>query len=154
MFATRKPAEYVALVANLASASGRALLDDKTGDAEETIVREPGTELDDKSGRSLSNRLVQPAFIEYANGKGNDYDNAADKDSRGLSGLHITGTERLLKKLLPGDDNRAMLFNPSLSEGIDTVKDYTDTGNLVSAGLNWGNDAHQVLVTKIDTAVS
>lgn len=151
IFATRKPAEYVALVANLASSAGKGLPEDPTSDSEETIVREPGTEVDDKSGRSLSNRLVQPAFIEYANGKGNDYNNATDKDSKGNSGLHINGTARLMQKLMPDEDHRAAMFNPNLSEGIDAVKELTDKGHLVTAGLSWGNDAHQVLVTKIDT---
>ncbi|HBN07284.1 MAG TPA: hypothetical protein DD435_01105 [Cyanobacteria bacterium UBA8530] len=72
LLAKNSPAEYVRLVSGLASPEGKVSM--SNGD---TLLREPGTEKADDSKRTASSRLLQPAFMEYANGK-DDYDNATD----------------------------------------------------------------------------
>lgn len=91
MLATREPEKYVRLVAALASPSGKVPNDFFPGGAK--LEREPDTLKDDDSGRTLTSRLIQPAFMEYANDspdfvswiRGNGYDNAKDMHTGGIT---------------------------------------------------------------------
>lgn len=82
--AEANPAEYVRLVAGLASVDGTVQL--ANGD---TIARESNTLAADDSSRSVSQRLLEPALMEYANGIF-DYNNATDKTFFVVPGL-LTG---------------------------------------------------------------
>ncbi|HEY9841675.1 MAG TPA: hypothetical protein V6D23_14525, partial [Candidatus Obscuribacterales bacterium] len=155
VFAVKDPAAYVKLVAGLASPAGK-------GTPDGAIVREPGTETDDKSGRSLSSRLIQPALMEFGNGAF-DYDNVNDKHIglgamsiySGFSGLGIEGTAAILNKLMPAQTYTQTYKpmhrdEPNGTEIFRQVKEQTGKGTPISAGLRWGNDSHEILVTKLD----
>jgi len=77
--AERSPAEYARLVAGLASPSARVTLKDGS-----TLARNPGSVADTRSGRTQSERMLQDAFMGFANG-GLNYDVAGDT-SRGVGG--------------------------------------------------------------------
>jgi peptidoglycan hydrolase-like protein with peptidoglycan-binding domain len=77
--AERSPAEYARLVAGLASPSARVSLKDGS-----TLARNAGSIADTRSGRTQSERMLQDAFMGFANG-GLNYDVAGDT-SRGVGG--------------------------------------------------------------------
>lgn len=77
--AERSPAEYARLVAGLASPSARVPLKDGS-----MLARNAGSIADTRSGRTPSERMLQDAFMGFANGRLN-YDVAGDT-SRGLGG--------------------------------------------------------------------
>jgi hypothetical protein len=89
--AERSPAEYARLVAGLSTPSGRVTL--KGG---ETLVRNVGSIADTRSGRTQSERMLQDAFMGYANGSLN-YDVAADtsRGEGGGDGLNLAEVSRL-----------------------------------------------------------
>jgi hypothetical protein len=90
--AVENPAEYVRLLSGLASPSGSVEL--ANGDR---LEREPHWNADEL--RSLPSRLLQSAFMEYANGAAWDYDPATDRSvgsllgNRGQSGAGLEGIE-------------------------------------------------------------
>lgn len=148
LLAIHDPAAYVRVLTELASPSG------KVGDG--AIVREPGTLADDKSGRSLSGRLVQPAFMEYANGD-LDYNNESDMHSNKRDGLNDKETSRLLQYLMPWADYRNVSLyygtpRPDAAAVFNQLKAHVDRGSAISVGMNWREAAHRVIVTKIDPA--
>lgn len=83
LLAKENPAEYVRLMAGLASPNGSVELSNGS-----SIKREPGTETDDGSNRTIGTRLMAPAFMEYAS-KALGYDNA--KDGNGVGDVRIAG---------------------------------------------------------------
>lgn len=89
--AERSPAEYARLVAGLSTPSGRVTL--KGG---ETLARNVGSIADTRSGRTQSERMLQDAFMGYANGTLN-YDVAADtsRGEGGGGGLNLAEVSRL-----------------------------------------------------------
>lgn len=154
MLAKARPADYVRMVAGLASPEGKAPLANG-----KTLSREADWNAED-GGRSLSSRLLQPAFMEYANGENLDYNNTKDRNFRGTSqkdaGLSIEEAEHLYEGLMgrpfklenaagafSGDGDRAELFSAIIRQA--------GQGKLVPTGITWGDaDAgHQVLVDGI-----
>lgn len=97
--AVQNPAEYVRLVAGLASPSGSVVMANG-----EPLVREPGTLNDDPAGiqRSVAQRLLGPAAMEYANGV-LPYDNATDISMIAFGGLTAGMEEHLLEGLFSRD---------------------------------------------------
>lgn len=85
--AIEAPDQYVRLLRGLSSPQGEAQLGNG-----QSIRREADWNVDNDGGRSLSSRLLQPAFMEFANGE-LDYLNADDMDldprthEKALSGL-------------------------------------------------------------------
>ncbi|MEB3204489.1 MAG: hypothetical protein VKP57_07300 [Candidatus Sericytochromatia bacterium] len=160
--ADRRPAEYVRIVAGLASPEGKVVLADGS-----TVVREPGTAEDDGSKRSISSRLWQPAMMERANDR--DYDNAADNfdgddDRRGLN----VGDIGNVFKAVTGDRvlSRAMNAVPWIGKERlweKWIGDSLTRGDAVLVGLNWTSvdarsgeertSGHKVLVTGFDDDV-
>jgi len=157
--ARENPAEYVRLVAGLASPSGEVKL--ANGD---TLKREPGWDGFDL--RSMSSRLLQSAFMEYANGAEWDYDPASDKSkgttdaNKGLSGYGLEASE--IARLAAGLFGREAKqipekFVDSNGDGIaDPLTD--DQANRILAaaptvvGLKFADGrfgAHAVLVTGV-----
>jgi hypothetical protein len=84
--ALQHPAEYVRIVMGLASPGGTVTM--ANGD---TLTRESNTLAGDKSGRTVTQRLLGPALMEYGNG-GLDYDSERDRSSLLVSGLNVGGT--------------------------------------------------------------
>lgn len=160
VLALRDPVKYTRIVTALASPTGSVPAAEIHG--QNGMLREADTLRDDKSGRSLSSRLLQPALMEFGNGELN-YDNAKDRNSDGkaeYAGLDEHGSIRLLEALF-GKGSYALRYthaNPDpawtgfvkpekLMQEIETA---LDQGTPVPVGMRWGESAHKVLLTKID----
>lgn len=145
--AQHQPAEYARLIRGLASPEGR--VDLANGDQ---IQREGGT-IDDGSGRSITQRLLAPALMEYANGNEN-YVNGEDRNKwwvfdRG-SGLNGGEAERLLEAMTGGDFRRETAGKNAAERAAlaEEILDVANAGDVVSVSLQWGDDSgHRVLVT-------
>lgn len=162
LLAIKNPARYVAVVGDLASPEGRVRPENLAASAQ--IVRETDTLADDRSGRSLSSRLMQPALMEWGNGA-DDYDNQTDQSS-GLftryAGLSESGAVRLTDALLGKGshrmtvvvekrllfwDSQAYLERPGFMTKLEAA---VNGGEPVPTGLQWGDSGHKVLTTRID----
>lgn len=158
------PAEFVRLLAGLASPEGRVTT--LTG---QTLARAPGSEKGDQSGRSVSQRLFQSAVSDFGNG-GREYDNAHDSnvgtffDTAGLSPAETAKT----LTALTGTPHRPRVVEGSLSlfgrlVGLDDADDFTfskspddlfedltkQTGETFTS-LQWDKTNHSVVVTRIE----
>lgn len=148
------PAEYVRLMTGLASPEGEVKL--ANGD---TIRREDGTIGDDGSTRSLAQRLIEPAFMEYANGDDLDYRNdlngSYDEDGdRKQGGLYSDQVDRLLQGVFDRkfDNHDGINTDGEREEAWDELVDEVEgEGRDVEVGLHWGDGGHKVLVTDIST---
>lgn len=157
--ATENPAEYVRLVAGLSSPSGEVTL--ANGDL---LRREPGWD-SEESIRSLPSRLLQSAFMEYANGARWNYDPASDRsvgsslDNRGQSGVGLEASE--IARLEQGLFNRPARAVPAVTGETPTEQEIDALlENLPSVvGLRFpeGSGAnvpgHAVLVTGVKDGV-
>lgn len=153
--AMENPAEYVRLLAGLSSPSGEVTL--ANGDP---LRREPGWDREEYP-RSLTSRLLQSAFMEYANGARWDYDPASDRsvgsslDNRGQSGVGLEVSE--LARLEQALFNRPAHSVPAMTGEAPTEKDIDALlQNLPSVvGLRFPEGsgakvpAHAVLVTDV-----
>ncbi len=155
--ADESPAEYVRLMTGLASPSGEVEL--ANGDV---ITREEGTIGDDGSGRSLSQRLIEPAFMEYANGADLDYDNASDehRDEDGNkvhTGLYSSQVDRLLEGVFDHrfENRDGINTEEEREEAWDELVDEVENeGREVEVGVRWGTGGHKLLVTDISQDAS
>ena len=177
MLAIQKPERYLEILTDLVSPKGESskIPDNQSGDK---LKRQDATMTDDGSGRSISSRIVQAAFMDYAN---NDdvYDNATDLSSKketnpvtkkttdkvyeginveDLYGLFIALTEKkdyarygILSQELKGLASILKVEPvPSNAELTETVaKHLSQRQEPVPVSLHWGKSAHQVLVTAI-----
>ena len=176
MLALQQPERYLDVLTGLVSPGGEAakIPVNKSGD---TLKRVDSTMTDDSSGRSISSRIIQAAFMEYAN-DADTYDNAADKSSSGSAnygGLGIEGTSELFSSLTGRSDcvpvklvdsgkaekirqskidpkslTSALGFEPALSSSdlaASVEKHLTGKQEPVSVGITWGKASHQILVT-------
>ncbi|PIQ23257.1 hypothetical protein COW36_18825 [bacterium (Candidatus Blackallbacteria) CG17_big_fil_post_rev_8_21_14_2_50_48_46] len=160
LLSLKNPELYLQLLADLASPSGEVARDHLNGNR--GMEREADTLIDDRSGRSLSSRLIQPAFMEYANGD-QSYDNQKDRNSDGkseYSGLDEKGAVRLSEALFgagsyafryvhahpdpswQGFEKSEILFNE--------IQTALSQGEPVPVGLRWGESAHKILLTALD----
>jgi hypothetical protein len=162
LLAIKNPARYMGVVGDLASPEGRVRPENLAASAQ--IVRETDTLGDDRSGRSLSSRLMQPALMEWGNGA-DDYDNQKDLSS-GLftryAGLSESGAVRLTDALLGKGSHRMtvvvekrLLFWDSQSylerpDFMAKLEAAVNGGEPVPTGLQWGDSGHKVLTTRID----
>lgn len=155
--AMENPAEYTRLVTGLASVLGDVQL--ANGD---TIKRETAHDDD----RSMPSKLLQPAFMEYANG-GDSYDDTKgdmgeshhdgflpwdNDDYSGLTGDHVD-------RLMDGINGESLAQETGNDDDvIDRIRETTDNGIAVPVDLNWGgrdengntHGGHKVLVTKLE----
>jgi hypothetical protein len=138
------PAEYVRLVQGLAGPAGVATM--KNG---QQLFREPGTEVDDMSGRTQSQRLLQPALMEYAY-SWFGYDNASDtldgvvKEFPG--GLLNIGTFDGVIEALTGQT----FDSHGVGDAAAELAKIETAGKPVFTELAWDNLTHYVLVTRVD----
>ena len=147
------PAEHLRLLAGLASPEGRVRLH-----GGEELVREPGSETQEAFNRSVPQRLVSPAMMEYADGA-EQYDN--DRDIH----LDVTGAETWgglspgqVDHLLEGVHGGEFAF-ADMVYGTDSrdaawalLEEELQSGNSVIAGIRWRNGGHKVLVTGLESA--
>lgn len=160
LLALKNPVQYLNILKDLASPSGQVSSAHLHGPAR--IEREADTLKDDKSGRSLSSRLLQPAFMEYANGEEN-YDNAKDRNISGdkeYPGLDEKGAVRLNAALfgeqayqlryLHADPDPAWTGFVKPSQLKQELEQALSRGEPVPVGLRWGESAHKILLTALD----
>jgi hypothetical protein len=140
--ALESPEQYVKLLRGLASPDGSAKLPSGV-----VLKRESDWASDADGGRSITSRLMQPAFMEYANGD-LDYLNEDDMDldptthEKALSGLTAEQAMNLLEasRLSPtGFTVQGLVYDPSLSEatsrGLDaTIQDAKDMLKVLQDG--------------------
>lgn len=145
------PAEYVRILAGLASPEGTVQL--ANGDV---VRREAGTAEDDGTGRSVPQRLIAPVFMEYANGRA-DYDNGTDHHTedgvdrgRGLTAAQV---DLLLEGVFGKDFTFANVFGtPEAVEAAwEHIQAELAAGRAVLVGLKWGEAGHKVVVTGTET---
>jgi len=141
--AMTNPAEYARLTLGLASPSGEV-----TTQSGLVLQREPGTESDDGSGRSLTQLLLAPAMMEAT--KASDYDNATDEgwgaNAAQLDRLReaVLGSARVShQKGLEGDPARRKLEVDMLANAVEEG----DVPVAVLFDLGGGAGLHWVLVT-------
>jgi hypothetical protein len=156
MLVVHRPAEYVRLMAGLASPTGTATL--ATGvpmeRVPETLNQAPG------DGRSVTSRLFQSAAVQFGSQKPYDYLAAAQDHVEGGAGLTPVGRERLLQNslgakvdftaLLPGEDGPT-----EQAALLAHLQQAASPTNPVSVGVHWGKNAagganHVILVTGVD----
>ena len=106
----------------------------------------------DKSGRSLSGRIMQPAFMEYGN-KTLDYNNAKDKHSDGTKGLNQDGTQYLLNAIFGEGKYETVNKKYKWFLQQSLMKDVFDhlKGGPVCCALTWQDAAHEILVVGRDS---
>jgi hypothetical protein len=147
LLAKNSPAEYVRLVAGLASPDGHVIMANK-----ETLLRETGTEKTDDSKRTASSRLIQPAFMEFANGT-DDYDNAKDvnQGKKNYEGLYASQVDKLLEAT-----NSIKFDTIMVKKGKDVLpamrrlEESANRGNLTPILFNYqGDGGHFVGVTGV-----
>ena len=149
--ARKNPAEYVRLVAGLASPSGVAIT--ASGDVlrpERDAVTAPGS-------RTQVQKLLAPALMELANPR-LDYRNEEDAQFRGdkedHGGLNSHEVDRVLESLYPGRFKRDQVggfLSPSPKKIMGKIEDQLARGSDVLVGIWWGDDAtHKVLVTGME----
>lgn len=146
--ALREPAEYVRLARALASPSGAAAF--ATGQA---LRRAAGTELDDRSGRSESCRIVQAAFMEFGN-ESDRYCNARDRSFRRrgprYAGLFPDQFDGLLEAAT-GKEWETLEVSPvNSAEAVAAVISAASTGTLVPVTVGSGRRKHKILVDGLD----
>jgi hypothetical protein len=152
-YAVKSPDKYVKMIEGLASPDGEVPKELVPGGGK--MERVSGTMKDDKSGRSISSRLIQPAFMEYANGDSIfiSYNNKADEHTKFFffkdhGGLFDPETNHLLEGLY-GKDSYVVKSGTGATIMPDVEKSLND-GNPVVVGMRWRSGGHEVLLTKVD----
>lgn len=162
LLSLKNPVQYLRILQGLSSPDGKvpeAVLNGASG-----MEREADTLRDDRSGRSLSSRLLQPAFMEYANAEQN-YDNARDRNSDGqneYAGLPEHSAIYLSDALFGKGTYQFRYVNASpdpswqgyVPAGIllGELKQALGQGEPVPVGLRWGESGHKILLTALDQA--
>lgn len=151
MLANQKPAQYVGILQALASPEG--LVGSPPLAAGADVMRRKNDTLgDDKSGRNLASRLLQPAFMEYADGSAEQYDNTKDahfwKGYFSHTGLTVPEIENLTLGLF-GDDARG-LKGDTPAEKLADAENFLNQGYPVAIGMALREGGHEVLLTGLD----
>ncbi|MFY2558757.1 hypothetical protein ACN469_14110 [Corallococcus terminator] len=145
------PAEYVRLVAGLASESGEVTLADG-----ETVMKREALGAEAKNGedvRSESQELIAPAFMEVANGGERDYQDKTDAHyedgEKTHSGLYPSEFDRLAEAVFDRkvDTVSGIGGAEEEAEAWDLIQERTAAGETVAVGMTWGTGGHQVVVT-------
>ncbi len=168
----RSPAEYVRLIGGMASEQGAATLA-----GGQPLRRNDGSISDARSGRSVSERLLQDAFMDYANGSMN-YNVSTDDSGEGDGGLTSAESARLNSGVFgqpyrsvtgganyaPRDAGVLARSWASLKSGFEFVTFQHDasrpmatlqarSGTPTQIGMRWGQEAHSshaVVVNRIE----
>ena len=150
MLAVEDPVLYVQIMQGLASPGGEVGSPPLKDGFK--MQREPDTLGDDKSGRSLSSRLMQPAFMEYANDQ-LDYNNAKDQHfDQGKfihKGLTVAECHHVTEALF-GKGKALLITGGPQSDLLAAFEDQLNQGRPVSCSIMLDRGGHQVLLTAID----
>lgn len=153
--AIEDPARYLNLVRELTSPDGRVSSEVINSNHGIGMVREGGTINPDGSHRTITSRLIQPAFMEYANGH-LDYDNNTDRHSDGTGGLLQRETTALLNGLFGSNSHQTISIQQGLSPQniLQQIKPFLEQGVTVPIGMVWSSEGmhagHEVMLTSID----
>lgn len=167
--AMNNPAEYVRLVTGLASPAGQVELAGKDNSilpdpgsllppaGNIVLTRVDGTATDDGSGRSISQRLLEPAFMNYAN-EGLGYDNGRDTHTivgvpTGVAGAMPFMEERLLSGIYGTQFSHVDLALGDKSSNMQDIGAAANGGQPVPVMVQYNEgiaNLHWVLVTKMD----
>ena len=159
LFALKDPARYVQMVQALASPTGKVPASLLPGAGAQGMAREAGTLKDDDSGRSIVSRLMQPAFMEYADGVTTTYNNAQGigTHSDGSHGLYQSETVHLLEGLFgEGSYETERTYGflgigaTDKAELMGRIEGLVAKGEPVPIGMRWADSAHEIVLTKID----
>jgi hypothetical protein len=143
------PAEYVRLVAGLASPSGEVLT------AGGRTLHAERDALGATDGRTNVQELLAPALMEYAYPR-LDYRNEGDDghyrgDTLVKRGLNSQGLDRVLEAIygesFVQQDVRKGLLKRRPDVVMKKIEEQLAQGKEVLLGLKWGDSAHKVLVT-------
>jgi hypothetical protein len=134
------PAEYVRLVAGLASPAGAV------STASGKMLRREPDALTDSISRSEVQKLIAPAFMEIANPR-KDYQN-------GQGGLNAKEVDRILEAVY--DDRFKKHYVDGFlqmrpKKAMERLEEQLAQGEDVLAGLDWDGGGHKVLVTGTET---
>jgi hypothetical protein len=146
--ALQHPAEYARVVMGLASPSGAVTM--ANGD---TLTREGNTLADDGSGRTVTQRLLGPALMEYGNGF-LDYDSERDRSALVLPGLNNGGTAAVASALFGREFESYQTLTTGLGLG------YSNANNLIEAfdagkqpilfSANFPDSGHALLLRNVE----
>lgn len=166
-FAIQNPADYVRVVNGLASRQGTVTLPNG-----QVMWRSQDTNKDDDSHRTISSRLVESAFMQYAGGR-KYTDVGPGTFPNGVSGLTIVHLKKLVKALYPGHDFEGLwITDRSLQPGgvlpktlavaeangrvalTKRIEANVKAGKSVIVALDWAkagdhSDSHELLVTGV-----
>ena len=146
------PAEYVRLVAGLASPAG------EVATASGKMLRREPDALTDGISRSQVQRLLVPAFMEIAHPR-RDYQSGPEEgqykngDNKG-TGLNAKEVDRILEAVY---DDRFKKKNvggfPLMrpKKAMERIEEQLAKGKDVLAGLEWESGGHKVVVTGTET---
>ncbi|MDQ3265211.1 MAG: hypothetical protein M3Y59_16390 [Myxococcota bacterium] len=148
--AMNNPAEYARIATGLASPSGEVQLA-----GGQTLTREADTLADDGVGRSVSQRLIEPAFMEFANGW-LDYRSGDDKHFLGPIPTFPGAPAVMADGLLEAIYGKGMEHRTGILFGVmDEIERQTAAGGSVLATLSWEDGGilqwHKIVVTGMET---
>ncbi len=145
------PADFARMIAGLTSRDGSVEL--ANGD---TINRHQGSLSDNRSQRTILERLYQDALMEYGNGAEVDYDVAGDRHSTGSTGLGAKGIARVAGAVLGRGVPFTVLENGAKPGGLyhtvfeAELEKYQQNGQEMLVGLKpWSSGGHMLSVTEI-----
>ena len=145
------PADFARMIAGLTSREGSVEL--ANGDR---VDRHQGSLSDNRSQRTILERLYQDALMEYGNGAEVDYDVAEDRHSTGGSGLGSKGIARVAGAVLGRGVPFTVLENGAKPGGLfhtvfeAELEKYQENGQEMLVGLNpWSSGGHMLSVTEI-----
>lgn len=153
LLARSNPAELMRLLAGLASPTGSVQLANN-----DTLSRAAGTERNDGSRRSTSQRLLQAAFMEYGNGAAT-YDNTRDVSVDQKAAQHMGLSHDEMAKLMSGVFGRpyeadsvhqksGLLLNKSGGEIFDRLQQQKPLHDTMAV-MRWDARGHVITVDRI-----
>ncbi|MEW6278689.1 MAG: hypothetical protein AB1758_08720 [Candidatus Eremiobacterota bacterium] len=138
LIALEEPADFVRLVSGLAGPEGTGVL--PTG---VEVQRPVDSMVEDGSGRTAVDRLVQSALMALGGMRHGSYHNLTDSfdgsQERGLGGLDVA----ILADLVTGSDHVLVLGDPATAE---TLSEALATGQRFALGMDYNGTDHVVLV--------
>lgn len=141
----QNPAEYVRLVAGLASPEGKV-----TTLGGDVLTREITPNNDD--ARTLSAQLLTPALMELGNAFFS-YDDASDTSGPlGMQGLMAFGVDIVAASITGKNYTWTPTLGPFKPMTMDAIVAQLKQGHSVLAGIDWqGLGGHEILVTGLET---
>ncbi|KAF0244838.1 MAG: hypothetical protein FD180_2140 [Planctomycetota bacterium] len=148
--ALREPSEYARLVAGLASYNGRVHL------AGGPFLQRHGESVrPDQSGRTPSSRLLQSAFMDFANGD-DRYSNATDQSTRdegpAYAGLYPDQFDVLIEAVTARLWDTLEVGSGNCADAVALIARATSRGEHVPVSLRKEKMMHRLLVERSDAS--